>query len=145
MLGATAALAATPALADECRIGPAPHQKGPPVFLDYGQIELDAAYENSVYEPNIEQVVRRLASQSDAVRARIGEPRRLAYGEIAIEKLDIYRTGRAHAPVFVFIHGGTWRTGSARNSDELDPSPRQCSRRGHRDLRNLRNSGIPAP
>ena len=115
MLGATAALAATPALAEECRIGPAPHQKGPLVFLDYDQIELDAAYENSVYEPNIEQVVRRLASQSDAVRARIGEPRRLAYGEIAIEKLDIYRTGRAHAPVFVFIHGGTWRTGSARN------------------------------
>ena len=115
MLGATAALAATPALAEECRIGPAPHQKGPLVFLDYDQIELDAAYENSVYEPNIEQVVRRLASQSDAVRARIGEPQRLAYGETAIEKLDIYRTGRAHAPVFVFIHGGTWRTGSARN------------------------------
>ena len=47
MLGATAALAATPALAEECRIGPAPHQKGPPVFLDYDQVELDAAYENS--------------------------------------------------------------------------------------------------
>jgi arylformamidase len=116
MLGASAALAATPALAEECRIGLAPHQKGPPVFLDYDQIELDAAYENSVYEPNIGQVVRRLASQSDAVRARIGEPQRLAYGETAIEKLDIYRTSRAHAPVFVFIHGGTWRTGSARNS-----------------------------
>ena len=47
MLGATAALAATPALAEECRIGPAQHQKGPPVFLDYDQVELDAAYENS--------------------------------------------------------------------------------------------------
>jgi hypothetical protein len=80
MLGASAALAATPAVADECRIGPAPHQKGPPVFLDYDQVELDAAYENSVYEPNIGQVVRRLASQSDAARARIGEPQRLAYG-----------------------------------------------------------------
>src|SRR5271165_2557257 len=67
MLGAAATLAATPALAEECRFGPTPHQKGRPVFLDYDQAELDAAYENSVYEPNIGQIVRRLASQSDAV------------------------------------------------------------------------------
>jgi arylformamidase len=99
ILGAAATLAATPALAEECRFGPAPHQKGRPVFLDYDQAELDAAYENSVYEPNIGQIVRRLASQSDAVRARIGEPQRVAYGPTEVEKLDIYRTRRARAPV----------------------------------------------
>jgi arylformamidase len=116
MLGAAATLAATPALAEDCRFGPAPHQKGRQVFLDYDQAELDAAYENSVYEPNIGQIVRRLASQSYAVRARIGEPQRVAYGPTEIEKLDIYPTRRARAPVFVFIHGGTWRTGSAKSS-----------------------------
>jgi arylformamidase len=116
MLGITASTVAAPALAEECRFEPPPHQKGPLVFLNYDQIELDAAYENSVYEPNIGQIVRRLASQSEAVRSRIGEPQRVAYGTTEIEKLDIYRAKRARAPVFVFIHGGTWRTGSAKSS-----------------------------
>ena len=84
------------------------------VFLNYDQIELDAAYENSVYEPNIGQIGQRLASLSDATRARIGEPHRAAYGPTEIEKLDIYQSKRAGAPIFLFIHGGTWRTGSAR-------------------------------
>ena len=114
ILGATAAAVATPALAEECRFGPPPHEKGPMVFLNYDQIELDAAYENSVYEPNIGQIGQRLASLSDATRARIGEPHRAAYGPTEIEKLDIYRSKRAGAPIFVFIHGGIWRTGSAR-------------------------------
>ena len=44
MLGATAALAAGPALAEECRLGPAPHEKGARVFMDMDQQELDASY-----------------------------------------------------------------------------------------------------
>jgi len=31
---AAAAMAATPALAEECRIGPPAHRKGPAVFMD---------------------------------------------------------------------------------------------------------------
>src|SRR5215472_3882799 len=116
MLGATATMAAVPALAQECRFEPTPHPKGPLVFMNYDQVELDAAYENSVYEPNLRQISQRLASMADAMRARRGEPRRLAYGPTEIEKLDIYKTRVARAPVFVFIHGGTWRTGSSRRS-----------------------------
>jgi arylformamidase len=48
-------------------------------------------------------------------RGRIGEPERIAYGSAEIEWLDIYRTGRAAAPVFVFIHGGAWRSGRAKD------------------------------
>jgi dienelactone hydrolase len=51
MLGATAALAADPALAEECRLGPAPHEKGPRVFMDMDQQELDASYDQLAYEP----------------------------------------------------------------------------------------------
>lgn len=116
MLGAAASLAAAPTLAAECRIGPEPHAKGPPVFLDYDQIELDAAYNNSSYEPLMEQVSRRVASLGDAVRARLGEPQRVAYGPTAVEKLDIYRTDRPRAPIFVFIHGGRWQSGSSRRA-----------------------------
>ena len=32
-----------------------------------------------------------------------------------VEVLDIYRTSRPNAPVFVFIHGGTWRFLNARD------------------------------
>jgi arylformamidase len=110
-----AALASAPALAEECRIGPPQHHKGPVVFMDYDQVELDASYDQLYYEPLIAQVGQRLASNSDAVRARIGSPRRVAYGPSEIERLDIYRTDRAKAPIFVFIHGGNWLGGSAKD------------------------------
>jgi arylformamidase len=48
-------------------------------------------------------------------RLRIGEPERVAYGPADIERLDIYRTERYAAPVFIFIHGGAWRSGSSKD------------------------------
>jgi arylformamidase len=33
----------------------------------------------------------------------------------AIERLDIYRTKRDAAPVFVFIHGGAWLSGRSKD------------------------------
>ena len=115
MLGAAAALAASPALAEDCRIGPVPHHKGPLVFMDYDQVELDASYDQVQYEPTIRRVSQRLASNSEAMRARIGAPQRVAYGPSEIEKLDIYRCKAANAPVFVFIHGGNWQLGAAKD------------------------------
>src|ERR1700681_2344062 len=96
-----------------------PHEKGPLVFLDYDQVELDAAYDQAVYQPNILQLNRRWASNSARTRARVGEPLRRAYGESAIEALDIFRTDRNHAPVFIFIHGGAWIRGDARSYSAL--------------------------
>lgn len=115
VLGAAAAMAVTPAAAEECRIGPPQHDKGPRVFLDYDQVELDAAYDQSFYAPLARQVIKRYASRSDAVRARIGQPLRESYGPSAVEKLDIYRTKCANAPIFVFIHGGAWLGGEAKS------------------------------
>ena len=83
--------------------------------MNYDQIELDAAYDQSYYEPLDFQTYSRLASNSDAMRARIGMPRRAAYGPTEIEKLDIYTTSRPKAPIFVFIHGGNWFLGSAKD------------------------------
>jgi arylformamidase len=114
-LGGVAAMVAAPALAEDCRIGPPPHQKGPLVFMDYDQIELDAAYDQSVYAPLMGQIIKRLASASETMRGRIGAPERRSYGSTAIETLDIYRTRRANAPIFVFIHGGAWFAREARD------------------------------
>jgi arylformamidase len=93
-----------------------PHHKGPRVWLDMDQKELDDAYDQSVYAPNIEQMTHRRASESARVRAVLGEPIRRAYGTTADEMLDIYPARTQNAPVIVFIHGGAWRSGTARNS-----------------------------
>jgi arylformamidase len=96
-------------------VGASARAKGPRVFLDYDQAELDAAYDQSVYAPNLQQIVRRYATNSEVTRARLGQPRRVAYGQSEIEKLDIYATGRPNAPVQVFLHGGAWRGGVAND------------------------------
>jgi len=109
--GAAATLTA-PALAQQ----PATlRTKGPRVFLDYDQAELDAAYDQSVYAPNMQQILGRYATSSATMRARIGAPKRVAYGSSEIEKLDIYATHKPNAPINVFIHGGAWRTGFGKD------------------------------
>ncbi|HMK79366.1 MAG TPA: alpha/beta hydrolase [Xanthobacteraceae bacterium] len=90
-----------------------PRQKGPRVWLDMDQQELDDAYDQAKYAPNIAQVVGRYASNSAAARARLGAPLRLAYGATPIEGIDLYPTRQPNAPVQIFIHGGAWRRGLA--------------------------------
>jgi arylformamidase len=90
-------------------------EKGPPVFLDYDQAELDAAYDQAAYAPNREQLIERRIGESAMARRRVGEPERIAYGTAEIERLHIYRSRRIPAPLFVFIHGGAWRSGRAKD------------------------------
>ncbi|HEY1287193.1 MAG TPA: alpha/beta hydrolase [Burkholderiales bacterium] len=89
--------------------------KGPRVWLDMDQAELDDAYDQSVYAPNGKQISARNATNSELARQRLGPPRRAAYGPSEIEKLDIYIAKRANAPINLFIHGGAWRGGKARD------------------------------
>jgi arylformamidase len=104
MAGITAASAQAPV-----------QQKGPAVWLDLDQKELDDAYDQSKYSANIQQVLRRFAANSEVTRANLGAPKRLAYGPSEIEKLDLYATKKPNAPINVLIHGGAWRTGEAKN------------------------------
>jgi arylformamidase len=115
MLGTTAAIAATPALAEVCPIGPPAHEKGPRVWMDMDQVELDAAYDQIVYSPLMGQVLKRLASSSDEARAHLGAPKRIAYGPTPVEALDLYPANKPNAPIFVFIHGGAWLRGEAKD------------------------------
>jgi arylformamidase len=115
ILSSAATMAVAPALAEECRIGPPPHDKGPLVFKDFDQVDLDAAYDQSFYAPLAGQIWKRLAAISEAVRDRLGQPLRRSYGPTSVEQLDIYRANRPKAPIFVFIHGGAWQGGEAKN------------------------------
>ena len=85
------------------------------VFLDYDQKALDDAYDQAVYAPNREQILKRLAYTSELVRKRIGAPERHKYGHADIEGLDLYRARKPGAPINVFVHGGAWRAGLARD------------------------------
>ena len=92
---------------------PAERVKGPLVWLDMDQKALDDAYDQAVYAPNAPQLHKRRQDKCKEVRARLGEPRRVAYGPTPVEMLDIYTTKKPNAPVNVFIHGGAWRAGEA--------------------------------
>ena len=92
----------------------AQRSKGPLVWLDMDQQELDDAYNQSVYAPNQELVGKRRRLASEATIRRLGLAQRVAYGPGEIEKLDIYKSSRPDAPIMIYIHGGAWRNGSAK-------------------------------
>jgi arylformamidase len=108
-LAAGAGLIAAPALAQPtCIYGLPGHVKGPPVWLDLDQQELDAAYRQEVYQPHTDEVNSRLSALSFDLRFRRGYPERAVYGEGRYEGMDIYRADADRAPIFVFVHGGIW-------------------------------------
>ena len=90
--------------------------KGPRVWLDMDQKELDDAYDQACWAPNREHLQKRRRIASEQAIARMGQPKRVAYGPTEIEKLDIYQSNRPNAPINVFIHGGAWRGGFAKDS-----------------------------
>lgn len=83
--------------------------QGPKVWLDLDQKQLDDAYDQAKYAPNIRQIVGRYRTNSDLARARLGAPKRLSYGSTPIEGMDLYATKAPNAPINVFLHGGAWR------------------------------------
>ena len=85
--------------------------KGPLVWLDMDQQELDDAYDNDVYAFNAKTIDERRRFNNEIAQSLLPKPDRVAYGPTEIEKLDIYRSKRANAPILVFIHGGSWRGG----------------------------------
>ena len=89
--------------------------KGPLVWLDMDQKALDDAYDQMVYAPNRDQVHKRNTFNSERVRARLGAPKRHAYGSAPMEQLDLFPTSKPNAPINVFIHGGAWRTRAVKD------------------------------
>jgi arylformamidase len=118
LVGAAAIGSASPALAQ-------PREKGPLVWLDLDQQALDDAYDQAVYAPNRDIVLKRCVRNSELVRERLmastpafagsGAPKRFAYGPTEIEALDVFIAKAPNAPVNVFVHGGAWRTGRAKD------------------------------
>jgi arylformamidase len=75
---------------------------------------LEAQYNNRKRVPEAAALLERWAAESAAVRARLKPEAALPYGSWG-EKLDVFgpvkrKKSRRPAPVFVFIHGGYWRS-----------------------------------
>jgi arylformamidase len=88
------------------------------VFREYDQKALDDQYEQRVWAANAEEVIRRYAERSNAVRKTLGEPRLERYGPTPPETLEVYGGGKR---AFVFVHGGAWKRQSSREQGFLAP------------------------
>ena len=104
------ALASDPALAQRLPV-PAARAKGPLVWLDMDQKDLDDAYDQAVYAFNRDTIFERSREADARALAKVGAPRRVNYGPLEIEQNLIYRTDRQRAPTLIFIHGGAWHSG----------------------------------
>jgi arylformamidase len=89
--------------------------KGPLVWMNMDQKELDDAYNQAPWAPNAAYLGKRRAALSEQTRQRLGAPKRFTYGSTPIEGLDLFATKRPNAPINIYIHGGAWRVGLARN------------------------------
>lgn len=94
---------------------PAGNEPCAAVWQDLDQAALDEAYDQAQWAPNMAQVLQRFGTASEAARQRLGAPRRLRYGPADVEAMDFFDCGRDGAPVVVFLHGGAWRSGLARD------------------------------
>ena len=110
LIAAAAAMTGGSALAQNA---PVAREKGPLVWMNMDQKELDDAYDQAVYAPNRATVLKRCVRNSELVRERLGAPRRFAYGPTAIEGLDVFPARTPNAPIMLFVHGGAWRAGLA--------------------------------
>jgi arylformamidase len=115
----TVALAAEPASAQRCPAVPPPRAKGSLVWLDMDQHELDESYDQSVYAFNQQHIADRRSERNEVALKLLGKPDRVAYGTAEIEKVDIYKSRRANAPVMIYLHGGAWRNGRSAQSAYL--------------------------
>lgn len=82
-----------------------------PVF----SAELDRAYDQAAWASNMEEVIQRYGLLSEQTRTAIGRPQRIAYGTGPDEGFDWYKAGTERAPAVVFVHGGAWRRGAAKD------------------------------
>ena len=77
--------------------------------------QLDAAYNNSAAVKNSAEKLADWTERSQRVRAERNELLDLVYGPRSRNRIDVFRCGKAGAPLLAYIHGGYWQ----RNAKEL--------------------------
>lgn len=84
-----------------------------PIFRDFDQAVLDAAYNNRAHVPGFQTRVDRWLAASAAARASTPCVLDIAYGPAPRQRLDVFRpSGDAPAggwPALLYFHGGYWQ------------------------------------
>ena len=80
-----------------------------PIYRGMDRAALDTAYNNSAAVANSADLMARTRERSAAVRAGPRARLDIAYGERPRQRLDYFSSGKAKAPLWVFIHGGYWQ------------------------------------
>jgi len=83
---------------------------------------LDAQYNNRARIAEHAQIFERWSNASALAREQSDCALDLPYGSGPNETLDVFRTDRPDAPVFVFIHGGYWRAMDKRDLSFVAPA-----------------------
>jgi arylformamidase len=92
-----------------------------PVFLDYTQEQLDKAYDQSFWAPQMAELEAGDGTASSEVRRKM-PPRTERYGAGDANLVDIFVPPNARGvPVLVYIHGGAWTRNSRQ--DASFPAP----------------------
>ncbi|WP_119156233.1 alpha/beta hydrolase [Caldimonas tepidiphila] len=79
------------------------------------QPEIDAQYDTSLSVPHEAAELQRYVDRAAQARASLRCHLDVPYGPSAAETLDIFPADEPGAPVFVFIHGGYWRSSSSKD------------------------------
>ncbi|HEV7820175.1 MAG TPA: alpha/beta hydrolase [Burkholderiales bacterium] len=85
------------------------------IYRGMDRAALDAAYNNSAAVIDSPQWLDEWRKRSAVMRERKDATLGIAYGERERERIDYFPSGKAAAPLFVFIHGGYW----VRNSIDM--------------------------
>jgi arylformamidase len=83
---------------------------------------LESQYDMRARIPDRPEIFARWARDSELARERIPAHLDLAYGPDPTERLDVFTTPRAKAPILVFIHGGYWRSLDKRDHSFIAPA-----------------------
>lgn len=83
---------------------------------------LDAQYNNRARVADAPRILERWTNASALARAQSDCVLDIPYGSAPGETLDVFRSPRADAPVFVFIHGGYWRALDKRDHSFVAPA-----------------------
>jgi arylformamidase len=79
------------------------------VYLSYTQTELDRAFDQTQWAPNMMALVAEWAETSRAVRDASLRMQTRRYGDGGNEDLQIFPAEKPDAPILVYIHGGEWK------------------------------------
>ncbi|MGA2054061.1 MAG: alpha/beta hydrolase [Bradyrhizobium sp.] len=88
----------------------------PPIYKAYDSISLDREYNARESVPSFQEEYDRYIEASLRAKQTLKAQSDIVYDLKSGEKLDIYRASADNAPLFLWIHGGYWRSSSKEDN-----------------------------